>query len=124
MTRRRFTSSVPQPQQDQEVADRDGAVAVEVERPDALSADEVRELNPALPADAPNRFIINVQPDQVEPVRDFLAGQGVVEPVLYPMIRARLVEVNGKPVEGEYVVPLRFRTEDNMPVDFRDPRKL
>ena len=33
-------------------------------------------------------------------------------------------EVNGKPVEGEYVAPLRFRTEDNMPVDFRDPRKL
>lgn len=55
----------------------------------------------ALPADAPNRFIINVQPDQVDPVRDFLAGQGVVDPVLYPMIRARLTEVNGKAVSGE-----------------------
>lgn len=55
----------------------------------------------ALPADAPNRFIINVQPEQVDPVREFLAGQGVVDPVLYPMIRARLTEVNGKPVSGE-----------------------
>ena len=55
----------------------------------------------ALPADAPNRFIINVQPDQVDPVREFLAGQGVVDPVLYPMIRARLTEVNGAAVSGE-----------------------
>jgi len=50
----------------------------------------------ALPADAPNRFIVNVQPDQVAPVREFLAAQGVVDPVLYPMIRARLLEVNGE----------------------------
>ncbi|TNJ34731.1 ABC transporter permease [Arenimonas terrae] len=55
----------------------------------------------ALPDDAPNRFIINVQPDQVEPVRSFLAEQGVDAPVLYPMIRARLTEVNGQPVSGE-----------------------
>ncbi len=55
----------------------------------------------ALPTDAPNRFIINVQPDQVDPVREFLAGQGVIDPVLYPMIRARLTEVNGKPASGD-----------------------
>ena len=55
----------------------------------------------ALPADAPNRFIINVQPDQVAPVRAFLAAQGVAEPELYLMIRGRLVEVNGAPVSGE-----------------------
>ncbi|HEX4854761.1 ABC transporter permease [Arenimonas sp.] len=55
----------------------------------------------ALPADAPNRFIVNVQPDQVAPVREFLAAQGVVDPVLYPMIRARLLEVNGKAVTGD-----------------------
>jgi putative ABC transport system permease protein len=52
----------------------------------------------AMPADAPNRFIINVQPDQVEPVQAFLAAQGIANPVLYPMIRARLVEMNGQPV--------------------------
>lgn len=33
-------------------------------------------------------------------------------------------EVDGKPVEGEYIAPLRFRTDDDMPVDFREPRKL
>lgn len=55
----------------------------------------------AMPADAPNRFIVNVQPDQVDGVRAFLAEQGVSEPVLYPMIRARLTEVNGKAVTGD-----------------------
>ena len=55
----------------------------------------------ALPEDAPNRFIINVQPDQVAPVLAFLTAQGVAEPELYPMIRARLLDVNGLAVDAE-----------------------
>ena len=55
----------------------------------------------ALPEDAPNRFIINVQPDQVGPVLDFLTAQGVAEPELFPMIRARLMDVNGEAVSAE-----------------------
>jgi putative ABC transport system permease protein len=55
----------------------------------------------AMPADAPNRFIINVQPDQVAPVQAFLDGQGIANPVLYPMIRARLVEMNGQAVSAD-----------------------
>lgn len=55
----------------------------------------------ALPADAPNRFLINVQQDQVKPVHEYLAAQGVRDPVLFPMVRARLVAMNGKPVTGE-----------------------
>ena len=55
----------------------------------------------ALGQDAPNRFIINVQPDQLDPLRAFIAEQGVDAPVLFPMVRARLVERNGAPVRGE-----------------------
>ena len=54
----------------------------------------------ALPADAPNRFIINVQPEQVESVTGYLLGSGVSKPTLYPMIRGRLVEFNGKATTG------------------------
>ncbi len=54
----------------------------------------------ALAEDAPNRFIINVQTEQLPAVREFIAGQGVAEPVLFPMIRARLIEHNGQPVHG------------------------
>ncbi|MFD0724350.1 ABC transporter permease [Lysobacter brunescens] len=54
----------------------------------------------SLSDEAPNRFIVNVQPDQMTGVRDFLTEQGIAAPTLYPMIRGRLVEHNGKPVTG------------------------
>ncbi len=54
----------------------------------------------SLQADAPNRFIINVQDDQVQPVTRFIAGQGLGAPVLFPMVRGRLLSLNGKPVSG------------------------
>jgi putative ABC transport system permease protein len=49
---------------------------------------------------APNRFIINVQDDQVDAVRAQIAQAGIAAPELYPMIRARLVGQNGKTVTG------------------------
>ena len=54
----------------------------------------------SLAADAPNRFIINVQPDQVAPVQAFIAEQGLAAPTLYPMVRARLVARNGRAENG------------------------
>ena len=50
------------------------------------------------PADAPNRFVINIQPDQLEPLRRFFADDGRPAPLLQPMIRGRLVQVNNRPV--------------------------
>ena len=50
------------------------------------------------PADAPNRFVINIQPEQVEPLRRFFSDAGRAEPRLLPMIRGRLVAVSGRPV--------------------------
>ncbi|WP_026354815.1 ABC transporter permease [Massilia niastensis] len=50
----------------------------------------------ATPADAPNRFIINILPEQKAGVESQLLGGGVKAPVLYPMIRGRLTAVNGK----------------------------
>ena len=52
----------------------------------------------ATPADAPNRFIINIQPDQTAALAQRLAGARVGDAVLYPMIRGRLTAVNGVPV--------------------------
>ncbi|GAB2623272.1 ABC transporter permease [Novilysobacter erysipheiresistens] len=57
-----------------------------------------------LAAEAPNRFIINVQDNQVDAVRAFIAAQGIDAPTLYPMVRGRLVEHNGEPVSGENYV--------------------
>ena len=54
----------------------------------------------SLAADAPNRFIINVQEDQQAEVNEFMAEQKIAPPVLFPMIRGRLVSLNGKPTSG------------------------
>ena len=51
-----------------------------------------------VPPDAPNRFLINVQPEQRRAVADLLATDGVARPLLEPMVRGRLVAVNGRPV--------------------------
>src|SRR5690606_18691700 len=55
----------------------------------------------ASPPDAPNRFIVNIQPDQIDAVRAQLEQAGVADPQLFPMIRGRLVTINGEPVRPE-----------------------
>ncbi len=56
----------------------------------------------AIPPEAPNRFVINVQPDQRDAVRQFFAHEGLA-PELSPMIRGRLVAINGAKVgPGRY----------------------
>jgi putative ABC transport system permease protein len=55
------------------------------------------------PADAPNRFLVGVQPDQLAAVEDFFKEKNISVPELYPMVRGRLVAVNGRPVsEDDY----------------------
>ena len=57
----------------------------------------------ASPPDAPNRFVIGIQPEQLAPVQEFFREARVPLPDLYPMVRGRLVAVNDKPVsEKDY----------------------
>jgi putative ABC transport system permease protein len=63
----------------------------------------------ATPADAPNRFIINIQPEQREPIAKRLAAAGVSYAPQYPMIRGRLTAVNGQPVTAETYTEDRAR---------------
>ena len=50
------------------------------------------------PADAPNRFLLGVQPEQLPEIRDFFRQRTIALPDIYPMVRGRLTAVNGKPV--------------------------
>jgi len=54
----------------------------------------------SLPDDAPNEFIINIQPDERATVTKFFIDHGVRSPTLYPFVRARLSAIEGKPVAG------------------------
>ena len=55
----------------------------------------------AAPPDAPNRFVINIQPDQQTDVRRMLAEAGLGEVPLYPMVRGRLVAINDHPIRPQ-----------------------
>lgn len=54
-----------------------------------------------LPADAPNVFVLNIQPDQVDGLAAQLASQGIETTGIHPMVRARLVAHNGEPVVSD-----------------------
>src|SRR5258705_537941 len=54
-----------------------------------------------LPPDARDRLLVNIQPEQREALSEFLDANGVKRPQTFPMVRARLVAINGKQVGAE-----------------------
>lgn len=64
----------------------------------SLVADWQRQL----PADAPNHYLFNVQADQLDPINQITAGLGVPHSEWYPMVRGRVISVNGTPVQSLY----------------------
>jgi putative ABC transport system permease protein len=60
-----------------------------------------------LPEGAPNHFLINIQPQDVEPLGEFLREADLGESAIYPMIRGRLVRINDREI---------------VPSDFENPR--
>jgi len=66
-----------------------------------LRTDLIASWRSATPVDAPNRFVINIQPEQGADFQRALADAGVGRYDWYPMIRARLVAVNGTEVSPD-----------------------
>ena len=59
------------------------------------------------PPDAPNRFLINIQPEQKSAIEQKLLSAGIKTITLYPMVRGRLTHINDQVV---------------LPQDFSDSR--
>ena len=66
-----------------------------------LRTDLVSSWRNATPPDAPNRFVINIQPDQADAFRQTLKDAGVARFDWFPMVRGRLVAVNGRAVSPQ-----------------------
>ncbi len=52
-----------------------------------------------LDADAPNHFLINIQPHEVEPLGQFFDDKGMTVPTFTPLVRARMTTINGESVK-------------------------
>ena len=63
--------------------------------------DLIKGWRDATPPDAPNEFLIDIQPEQRDGVLAYLHGHGQPQAALSPMVRARLVSINGKPVNPD-----------------------
>jgi putative ABC transport system permease protein len=89
---------------------------IAVVRTDLLAAWEAQ-----VPADAPNHFVFNIQPADVAGVRSFFKANGIQSQALYPLVRGRLIEIDGAPVreavskeEGEEANNAALRRDLNL----------
>lgn len=78
-----------------------------------VRVDLLQSWRQSLPADAPNHFLINIQSDQLPAIKAFFADHGLAAPTLYPMVRGRLVAIDGRQVgPGDYQNPRAKRLID------------
>lgn len=74
-----------------------------------LRTDLIASWRQATPPDAPNRFVINVMPEQADEFQGLLRSAGVANYDWFPMIRGRLVAVNGRTITPDDYVQDRAR---------------
>jgi putative ABC transport system permease protein len=87
------------------LAQPDGALAADA----LVRGDLLRNWRASLPADAPNVFLINILPDQIEGMHALLQRELKADVPLYPMVRGRLVAVNDVPVDSTRLTDARAR---------------
>jgi putative ABC transport system permease protein len=63
-----------------------------------VRTDLIARWQASMPADAPNRFAINIQTDQLPAVQRYFAQLGLATPDLYPMVRGRLLAIGERAV--------------------------
>jgi putative ABC transport system permease protein len=61
-----------------------------------VQKDLVRAWKNLIPDNAPNNFVINIQQDQKNDFKSFLASNNIGNANLYPMVKARLIMINNK----------------------------
>jgi len=66
-----------------------------------IQDDLIDDWQTSLPPDAPNHFLVNIQVDQLPQLEDFFQQYGIEHPPLFPMVRGRLIKINGKDVSPE-----------------------
>ena len=68
-----------------------------------------------LPEDAPNHFLVNIPPHDVEAVQQMLDEKQLEREQLYPMVRGRLTAINGtEPTEAQRSANGVFNREANL----------
>ena len=64
-----------------------------------VRSDLLADWRHSLANDAPNNFLINIRSDELEPLQNYLSVHHLGNPVMYPMVRARITAINDTPAE-------------------------
>lgn len=67
-----------------------------------IQDDLIEDWQASLPPDAPNYFLVNIQWDQLDSLKDFFQQHRIESPALFPMVKGRLVKINGKEILPEH----------------------
>jgi putative ABC transport system permease protein len=54
----------------------------------------------SLANDVPNNFLVNIRPEERQALQRFLQSHGLGDPVMFPMVRARITAVNSVPAQA------------------------
>jgi putative ABC transport system permease protein len=65
-----------------------------------VRTDLLEEWRQTLDEEAPNQFLINIQPTETESVLRIFADRGIDAPSLSPLVRARMTSINGESVKS------------------------
>ena len=74
-----------------------------------VRGDLLREWQAQLPVRAPNQFVIDIQPRQTEAIAAFFIAHDHPVPLLFPMVRGRLVAINDRVTGPSHYPPGRAR---------------
>ena len=66
-----------------------------------IRTDLLADWRDRLPADTPNYFLINIQPGEVDAVRQFIRERAGLVTYTHPLVRARLTAINGQSVNPD-----------------------
>lgn len=66
-----------------------------------LRSDLIDDWQQQLPEGTPNHFLVNVSEAELDPLTQLLEGSGIRRSELFPMVRGRLVAINGEPVQDQ-----------------------
>ncbi len=62
----------------------------------------IQDWKQQLPQDAPNHFLVNIQPEKVDALNQLFTANNLVSQGIFPMVRGRVVELNGEKVTELY----------------------
>lgn len=66
-----------------------------------LRGDLLERWQQQLPGDSPNYYLLNISTEQVPQVKHFLRQHAIKPDAFYPIVRVRLIEINGIPVDPD-----------------------